>query len=136
MARKSSTKPYADTQLVTFLQRRLLELRPRKNQIDIAAEVGWKSRNMMAMIASGASMMPLERVPALAHALEVDSAFLLRLALDQRDTLLWAIIEEACGLVLTENEKKIITIVRELSRNSNPAPTSKLTRALREVFGE
>jgi hypothetical protein len=38
MARKSSTKPYADTQLVSFLQRRLLELRPRKSQIDIAAE--------------------------------------------------------------------------------------------------
>jgi hypothetical protein len=91
---------------------------------------------MMAMIASGASMMPLERVPALARALEVDRAYILRLALDQRDTMLWTIIEEACGLVLTENEKKIIKILREVSRNSNPAPTTKLTRALREVFGE
>lgn len=132
----NSKAPHANTKLAIFLRRRILELRPRKSQIDIAAEVGWRSRNMMAMIASGASKLPIDRVPALAKALEVDTAYLLRLTLDQHDLMLWDIIEAACGLVLTDNEKKIVQIVRELSGNSDPAPTSKHIRALREAFGK
>ncbi len=131
-----SKAPHANTRLAVFLRRRILELRPRKTQIDIAAEVGWKSRNMMAMIAGGTSKLPIDRVPALAKALNVDAAYLLRLALEQHDTMLWPIIEEATGMVLTANEKKIVSLVRTASGSADPAPTGKLLRALREAFGE
>ncbi|MCV0394362.1 MAG: XRE family transcriptional regulator [Rhizobiaceae bacterium] len=129
------TKPYAETQLATFVKRRVLELRPRKSQIEIAAEVGWRSLNLLSMIGSGSSKLPVDRVPKLAAALEVDRVYLLRLALDQHDSLLWEIIEEACGLALSENEKKIIQLYRDISENRDPAPTAKLVRALREVLG-
>ena len=132
----TSKAPHANTKLAIFLRRRILELRPRKSQVDIASEVGWKSRNMMAMIAGGTSKLPIDRVPALAKALDVDAAHLLRLALEQHDTMLWSIIEDACGMALTENERKIVSLIRASSGGSDPAPVGKLLRALREAFGE
>ena len=62
-------KPHADTKLVKFL-----ELRPKKTQRKIAAETGFASVNMLAMIKAGNSRLPLDRVPALAKALDVDGA--------------------------------------------------------------
>ncbi|MBO6541100.1 MAG: XRE family transcriptional regulator [Rhizobiaceae bacterium] len=132
----TSKAPHANTKLAIFLRRRILELRPRKSQVDIASEVGWKSRNMMAMIAGGTSKLPIDRVPALAKALDVDAALLLKLTLEQHDTMLWSIIEDACGMALTENERKIVSLIRTSSADSDPAPVGKLLRALREAFGE
>ncbi|MBO6716560.1 MAG: helix-turn-helix transcriptional regulator [Rhizobiaceae bacterium] len=132
----TSRAPHANTKLAIFLRRRILELRPRKSQIDIAAEVGWRSRNILSMIAGGSTKLPIDRVPALARALDVDAARLLQLALEQHDTMLWPIVEEVCGMALTENERKIVSLIRTASGGSDPAPTGKLLRALREAFGE
>lgn len=136
MSQRRPLKPHADTQLAHFLQRRLLEQRPHKTQAQIASEVGWKTPNVLSMIASGATKMPIERVPALARALDVDPADLLRLTLAQHDLLLWDIIEKACGFIVTDNEKRIVSLIRELSRDSDPTPTGRLVRALREAFGQ
>lgn len=65
------------TPAVAFLKRRVLEQRPAKSQAKIAPESGFSSVNMLAMIKSGASRMPLDRVPALARALDIDPALLL-----------------------------------------------------------
>lgn len=127
--------PFANSKLARFLRRRILELRPTKTQIAIAAEVGWKSCNVLSMIAGGTTKLPVDRVPALAKALDVDAAYLLRLALQQHDNLLWDVVEDAAGTVLTANEKKIIAFVRSASSDTDPAPTGKFLRALRDVFG-
>src|SRR5690606_33609215 len=95
MQSRRPNKPYAHTKIAAFIAKRLLELRPVKSQALIASEVGWKSANMLSMIASGTSKLPIERVPALAQSLNVDPAYVLRLTLDQHDLLLWPIIEGA-----------------------------------------
>lgn len=75
------TKPYADTRLPAFVAKRILELRPIKSQAEIASETSFPNPNMISMVKSGAIRVPLDRVPALAEALQVDPARLLQLAL-------------------------------------------------------
>jgi hypothetical protein len=65
----AKSRPYANTRLTEFISRRILELRPKKSQIEIATEAGFVHPNMMSLIKSGASKVPLDRVPALARAL-------------------------------------------------------------------
>ena len=69
------TKPHKDTALVKFLDRRILEMKP-KTQAEIAAEAGFANANILSMLRSGSAKMPLDRVPALAKALECDPAHL------------------------------------------------------------
>ena len=39
-------KPYADTRLAKFIDKRVMELRPRKSQIEIAIDSGFVSVNI------------------------------------------------------------------------------------------
>lgn len=79
----TSIKPYARTRLPSYLEKRILALRSVKSQAEIAAEAGFVNPNMISMLKSGATRIPLDRVPALATALDVDPARLLQLALEQ-----------------------------------------------------
>lgn len=56
-------KPYTNTRLATYPERRVLELRPKKKQQQIALEAGFRNPNMITIIKSGASKLPLDRVP-------------------------------------------------------------------------
>jgi len=76
-------KPYADTPLAKYIEKRVMELKPRKSQIEIAVEAEFVSVNMLSMLKGGSSKLPLDRVPSLARALECDPAYLLRLTLEQ-----------------------------------------------------
>jgi DNA-binding Xre family transcriptional regulator len=130
-------KPHADTRLAKYLDKRLLELRPKKNQADIAAEVGFINPNVVTMLKSGASKLPLDRVPALAKALECDPAYLLRLALEQAvgDTAARAIID-ILGSPVTANERGWPDELRDASDHADPRLTARLRTALRGMFGK
>ena len=80
-------KPYQDSRLAKFVETRVLELKHKKSQVEIAEEAGLVNPNMITMIKSGSTKLPLDRVPALAKALEGDPALMLRLALEQGEGL-------------------------------------------------
>jgi hypothetical protein len=130
-------KPYASSRLVPFLEKRVKELRPRKTQAAIAAEAGFRSPNMLAMIKSGATKLPLDRAPSLARALECDPALVFRMALEQlgEDTTA-AAIEKVFGAVITSNEADWLTTVREASGHSDPSLTAKAQKTIRGIFGQ
>jgi hypothetical protein len=46
----TARKPHENTRLAKFLQKRILELRPKKSQAQIATEVGFNNTNVLAMI--------------------------------------------------------------------------------------
>ena len=129
-----STKRYAHTALAAYVDRRVLELKP-KLQADIAEEAGFTSHNMMSMIRSGATKLPLDRVPKLAGALECDPAFLLRLALEQEvgKTAATALMD-VMGTPVTQNERQWLAEIRDVSKGSDPRLTSRLRTALRAIF--
>jgi hypothetical protein len=130
-------KPYTDTRLVKYLERRISDLRPRKTQIAIAAEAGFRVPNMLAMVKGGAAKLPLDRVPGLAKALECDPAMLFRMAVEQlaTDTTSLA-IDQIFGAIITDNEKAWLDTIREASNHSDPSLTAKAQKAIRAIFGK
>lgn len=130
-------RPHSESRLALYLQKRVLELRPKKSQIEIASEAGFPNPNMIALLKSGASKLPLDRVPAMARALECDPRMLFKLALEQLggDTTARA-VEEIFGVVVTRNEAVWIEELREASGHIDPPLTSRGRAALRGVFGK
>lgn len=128
-------RPYTETELVRFLNKRILELRPHKTQAEIAHAAGFITANSLAMIKRGSTKLPIDRVPALAAALEVDAAYLLRLTLAQSD-MAGAVYSEIFGKIVTQNEMGWIEELRASSENTDPRITSKGRAAIRGVFGK
>jgi len=130
-------RPYAHTRLAQFITKRVLELRPKKSQLEIATEAGFVNANMVSIIKSGATKVPLDRVPALARALDTDPRLLFRLALEQAggETTRMA-VEEIFGTIVSRNEVGWLEEVRDASGNTDPALTSRARSAVRAIFGK
>ncbi|SCY07005.1 helix-turn-helix domain-containing protein [Paracoccus tibetensis] len=77
-----ATLPYETSAAAIFIAARIHDLAFRKSQAGIAAEAGFPNANMMTFLKNGRNKIPLDRVPSLAKALEIDPAYLMRLALD------------------------------------------------------
>lgn len=131
-----SRKPYEETRLAKYIERRVLELRPRKSQARIASEAGYPNPNMITMIKTGASKLALDRVPSMARALEVDPPFLMQLTLEQvvGDTASQALLE-VFGTPVTANESGWLLAIRDASGNSDPRLTTRAQAAIRAIFG-
>jgi hypothetical protein len=74
-------------------------------------------------------------VPALARSLECDPAVLFKLAVEQQDNALAAVMEQIYGVGVTKNEQAWIEALRDASDHSDPSLTTKGLRAIRSVFG-
>jgi transcriptional regulator with XRE-family HTH domain len=129
-------KPFEDTRLAQYVERRILELKPRKTQSEIAAQAGFINPNMITMIKQGSSKAALDRIPALARALECDPAYLMRLALEQAvGPTAAAAVTEIFGTPVTANERGWVEAIREASGNSDPRLTSRSQAAINAIFG-
>ena len=130
-------KRYADTRITRFLEKRILELRPRKTQTQIAAEAGFVQPNMLAMIKNGSNKLPLDRVPGLARALEYDAGALFLMAMEQlRDDTTAQTVRDIFGTVVTRNEVAWIEEIRKASGNTDPGLTSKGRASIWGIFGK
>jgi hypothetical protein len=65
-------KPYEDSRLAKYIERRVLELKSKKSQLQIANEAGFPNPNMITMIKNGSSKLAMDRVPSMARGLELD----------------------------------------------------------------
>ena len=131
------TNPYENTPTAKLITDRIRDLSHRKTQAEIASDAGFANANMMTFLKNGKNKVPLDRVPSLAKALEVDPAYLMRLALDQAvgSTAAKAIIE-IFGTPATENEQSWLIELREASDNTDPRLTARSRATLRGVFGK
>jgi hypothetical protein len=131
------SKPYEDTNLVRYLQRRIAQLKPSKTQTSIAMQAGFKQPTMLANIKAGTSRLPLDRVPALARALECDPGRLFQLAFEQFDTSTTeTAIKQIFGAIVSQNEAAWLEELRAASGGSDPHLTAKGRAAIRGVFGK
>src|SRR4051794_16294410 len=121
-----ANKPYADTRLINFLTKRILELRSTKSQAEIASEAGFVNVNMLSMIKSGATRLPIDRVPALAAALDEDPRRLLQLAIEQWvGTTAMRTFDEIFGTVVSRNELAWLGEIRDASGHVDPTLTTR-----------
>lgn len=127
--------PYAGTRIADYLSKTIDALSSIKSQREIAAEIGYEKPNMVSMFKRGEAKVPLDKIPALAKALNVDPAFLFRLAMEQY----WPNQEDAIGAifgsVITKHETDLIDKIRSWTKNQDPKLLSKETEPqLREIF--
>lgn len=89
------------------------------------------------MIKQGSTKVALDRVPALAKALDADPAFIMQLALEQSigQTAAAAVVE-VFGEPVTANELVWLKELRDVSDNSDPRLTSRSRNGLRSIFGK
>lgn len=131
------TRPYSGTELSEFVAHRIVELRPRKTQSEIASEAGFINPNVLSMIKSGATKLPLDRVVDLARALECDPARLFRLALLQSGhETTRAVVEQVFGTPVSRNEVSWLMAIREAASETDPALTTRARAAIRGIFGK
>ncbi|MFN5997326.1 MAG: XRE family transcriptional regulator [Paracoccaceae bacterium] len=131
-----STTPYKDSALAQFVARRVLELRPR-TQADIASTAGFVNANFISMLKIGTSKLALDRVPALAAALECDPALLMRLALEQAVGSTAALaLQEILGTPVSANERLWLAEIRDASGHIDPRPTARARATVRGLFGK
>lgn len=109
--------------------------RSPKTQRQIAKEVGFEKPNMITMIKQGHTKLPIERVPALAKALDVDERFLMNLVLAEYHPALYEVIQSVYGLMVTKNEEEIIRFIRAVSGRGDPGLTPDVRKGLTETFG-
>jgi len=129
--------PYQNTPTAKLIADRIRDLSHRKTQAEIASEAGFPNANMMTHLKNGRNKVPLDRVPSLAKALEVDPAMLMRLALDQAVGATAAkAITEIFGTPVTQNERGWLMEMRDASDNTDPRMTARSRAALRAIFGK
>jgi transcriptional regulator with XRE-family HTH domain len=92
-----------------------------RSQKEIAEEIGFEKPNVLTMIKQGTTKLPLARVGAFAKALDVDAAYLLRLALQEYTPETWAAIEDVfSGRLLTQNELLLVKVFRRFTNDTDP----------------
>ena len=128
-------KPYEDSELAKLLRRRILELKPVKSQIQIAAEIGYPTPNMITMVKNGSVRMPIDRAPGWAKALSLDPRLVLRLALEQDpESTSTRTVDEVLGVLVSKNEAAWVEAIRTFSGHTDPTLTSRLRARLHAVF--
>jgi transcriptional regulator with XRE-family HTH domain len=134
---ENMTNPYQNTATAKLIADRIRDLSHRKTQAEIASEAGFPNANMMTFLKNGRNKVPIDRVPSLANALEVDPAYLMRLALDQAVGATAAkAITDIFGTPATANEQSWLAELRDASDNSDPRITARSRAALRAIFGK
>ena len=135
MTRKNG--PHAGSKLAVYVEKRILELRYKKTQREIAIAAGFNNPNMLTMIKQGNSKLAMDRVATLAAALEVDPRYLLRLALLQQGNETMARVhDEIIGTIVSEREIGWLEVLRDASGNADPAVTTRARSAMRAIFGK
>ena len=68
--------------------------RSSKSQMQIAAECGFTSTNMVTMVKQGRSKMPIQKVKLMADSLGVDARLLMKMCFEEYQPGAWEVIEE------------------------------------------
>jgi transcriptional regulator with XRE-family HTH domain len=77
-------------------------------QREIARRAGFETPNMISMMKTGDTKVPIDRIPALADALGVPALEFLRVAMIEYDPGVWDVLTRILGGPLTRNEELLL----------------------------
>ena len=124
------------SELATLVTTRIQDISHKKNQKEIAQEVGFPSSNVISIIKSGATKLSLDRVPKMAKALELDLAVLMLPALRQFFTPeVISAIRDTFISAETETEREVLSLARNYMRKGDSL-THETRERLKEVFSQ
>ena len=114
-----------------YITQRIEALQNKKTQKEIAEQAGYENPNNLSMLKHGTTKLPLDRVPALAKALECDVGELLAAALEQYfDIETIVAFRRVMVADLTQNEVEWVEFLRSASGNHDPKLTAFRERVL------
>jgi transcriptional regulator with XRE-family HTH domain len=119
MESKKMTKQYpAPLTVAEFIADHLAQ--SDKTQRQVAQEIGFDNPNVISMFKKGTLKLPINRIEALAKALDADPIHLLRLVMLENLPESWAAIENIMqSTVLTANELELIRAFRECTGDAD-----------------
>jgi transcriptional regulator with XRE-family HTH domain len=112
-----------------FLTQKIAE--SGKTQRVIAEECGFENPNIITMFKKGDTRLPLNRIEALAFALNIDPAQLLRLVMLEYMPRTWNSIEWTMkGSVMSQSELRLVSVYRQLRAMTDMAQIEFEARAV------
>jgi transcriptional regulator with XRE-family HTH domain len=119
MESKKMTKQYpAPLTVAEFIADHLAQ--SDKTQRQVAQEIGFDNPNVISMFKKGTLKLPINRIEALAKALDADPIHLLRLVMLENLPESWAAIENIMqSTVLTANELELVRAFREVTGDAD-----------------
>jgi transcriptional regulator with XRE-family HTH domain len=121
--------------MARYLGRQIEALKGEVSQKDIAMKLGYPNSNIISMFKKGEAKVPLDKIPAMAKALRVDPAHLMRLGLEQYWPDKLDVITSVFSRVVTENEMDMIEVIRKASHDADPKANAAQKADLRRLFG-
>ncbi|SDF12093.1 hypothetical protein [Limimaricola pyoseonensis] len=104
-------------------------------QRKIAQKAGLPKPNVLSMMKTGETKVPLNRIPARAETCEVDAATFIRIAMTEYHPDIWRVLREELGGNLTESEVELVESWRHLTeRTSGPRPFHEQKRSLATII--
>lgn len=80
-------------------------------QREIARRAGFETPNMISMMKTGDTKVPIDRIPALADALGVSAFAFLRTAMLEYQPEVWDVLTKALGGPLRKNEELLLSVL-------------------------
>jgi cyanate lyase len=109
------------TSLVDRINSRKAELGISDDQL--SQELGFDKLITVTLLKTGAIRPPINKIPALAIALDLDTAELMKVALSEADPALWETISEVFNpMRLSATELNLVKHVREVCGDRKVAP--------------
>jgi transcriptional regulator with XRE-family HTH domain len=133
MTTKKQIKPLTVAEYIT----RAIDL-SGKSQAELCDALGYPNRNVITMFKQGRTKLPVNRVRALAIALGVDPAVLLRLVMNEYSPEAWQVIEDTLGeKIVTKAQRDFDRLVKEEVESGevnfdDPAFNAVMRQALKE----
>ncbi len=121
------------TKLAAFLDKRLDELKGTATLAEIARKMGYPRGHILSMFRADQAKVPLEKIPALAEALDVDVGHLMRLGLEQYWPDKMDVITKVFSRIVTDNEFELVREIREWTSDADPKLTLRDLRHLPEL---
>lgn len=109
-----------------------------KTQAEIAAEAGYANPNNITMIKQGLTKLAINKVPALAKALEINPAELMVMTLEEYTPEILEVMQESMALPRNEMEASLFAVIQKtldtVNIKNRHAPNDKLNDAVSKAI--
>lgn len=132
-----SRKPLGDVKVADFLAFHLDA--SKKTRKEIADEIGLGTPQALSMMRNGIMKIPLKSAGRLAKSLGIDPANFARRVMAEYTPDLLEAVEESLGAMVTQNERKVLELWRQATKNTDPAFNTKgqeadFVRAVKDIL--
>jgi hypothetical protein len=121
------------TELCLLLRQRLQELGEKASLDTVAHAVGYINPRTVELFLTGEAKLPLDKVPAMARALDLEPSHLFRMALRQY----WGDSSEASVItrcLVSTDEVAILDLLRSITGETELSLTPELVERIRSAF--